>query len=75
MWQSHVFSLYFIVAETVGCTIHYLPELREHDNGDISGETFILQEELYPFISILREHNIIVTAFYNHWLFENPRLM
>ncbi len=40
-----------------------------------SGETVILQEELNPFISILREHNIIVTAFHNHWLFENPRLM
>lgn len=40
-----------------------------------SGETVILQEELNPFISILREHNIIVTGFHNHWLFENPRLM
>ena len=40
-----------------------------------SGETVILQEELNPFIDILREHNIIVTAFHNHWLFENPRLM
>ncbi|MFP7298177.1 DUF1259 domain-containing protein [Neobacillus niacini] len=40
-----------------------------------SGETVILQEELNPFISILREHNIIVTAFHNHWLFDNPRLM
>lgn len=40
-----------------------------------SGETVILQEELNPFISVLREHNIIVTAFHNHWLFENPRLM
>jgi hypothetical protein len=40
-----------------------------------SGETVILQEELNPFISILREHNIIVTAFHNHWLFETPRLM
>jgi Domain of Unknown Function (DUF1259) len=40
-----------------------------------SGETVILQDELNPFISRLREHNIIVTAFHNHWLFENPRLM
>ena len=40
-----------------------------------SGETVILQEELNPFISRLREHNIIVTAFHNHWLFEKPRLM
>ncbi len=40
-----------------------------------SGETVILQEEINPFIDRLREHNIIVTAFHNHWLFENPRLM
>jgi hypothetical protein len=38
-------------------------------------KTVILQEELNPFIDRLREHNIIVTAFHNHWLFENPRLM
>jgi hypothetical protein len=40
-----------------------------------SGETVILQEELNPFISRLREHKIIVTGFHNHWLFEDPRLM
>jgi hypothetical protein len=40
-----------------------------------SGETVILQEEINPFIDRLREHNIIVTAFHNHWLFDNPRLM
>lgn len=40
-----------------------------------SGETVILQEELNPFISKLRKHNIFVTAFHNHWLFEDPRLM
>ncbi|MEH7493035.1 histidine phosphatase family protein, partial [Neobacillus niacini] len=27
-----------ILAETVGCPIHYLPELREHDNGDMAGK-------------------------------------
>lgn len=40
-----------------------------------SGETVILQEEINPFISKLRKHNILVTAFHNHWLFEEPRLM
>ncbi|GIM27752.1 hypothetical protein CPJCM30710_04180 [Clostridium polyendosporum] len=38
------------------------------------GETVILQEEINPFISILRENHIKVTALHNHWLFENPRL-
>lgn len=39
------------------------------------GETVILQEEINPFISRLRENKIIVTALHNHWLFEDPRLM
>ncbi|GIN94821.1 hypothetical protein J6TS1_06910 [Siminovitchia terrae] len=40
-----------------------------------AGETVILQEEINPFISRLREQGILVTAFHNHWLFEHPRLM
>lgn len=40
-----------------------------------SGETVILQEEINPFISRLRQQGIIVTAVHNHWLFDNPRLM
>lgn len=39
------------------------------------GETVILPEELNPFISVLRKCGITVTAFHNHWLFEQPRLM
>lgn len=38
------------------------------------GETVILQEEINPFISVLRENDILVTALHNHWLFEEPRL-
>jgi hypothetical protein len=49
--------------------------LRSDGTALCSGETVILEKELNPFISRLREHNIIVTAFHNHWLFENPRLM
>lgn len=40
-----------------------------------SGETVILQEEINPFIDELLKHDIIVTGFHNHWLFENPRLL
>lgn len=40
-----------------------------------SGETVLLEEEVNPFISRLRKHNILVTALHNHWLFERPRLM
>ncbi|MEH7072000.1 DUF1259 domain-containing protein [Priestia megaterium] len=40
-----------------------------------SGETVILQTEINPFITRLREHGIIVTAVHNHWLFDEPRLM
>jgi hypothetical protein len=39
------------------------------------GETVILQEEINPFISALRAQGIEVTAFHNHWLFDDPRLM
>lgn len=39
------------------------------------GETVILQEEINPFITELRRRGIEVTAFHNHWLFDNPRLM
>ena len=36
------------------------------------GETVILQEEINPFISRLRKNGILVTAFHNHWLFDEP---
>lgn len=39
------------------------------------GETVILQKEINPFISALRERDIYVTGLHNHWLFEKPRLM
>lgn len=38
------------------------------------GETVILQEEINPFISVLREEGILITALHNHWLFDDPRL-
>lgn len=39
------------------------------------GETVILQKEINPFLSALRDRGITVTAVHNHWLFEEPRLM
>jgi hypothetical protein len=38
------------------------------------GETVILQNEINPFISALRNSGIKITALHNHWLFDNPRL-
>ncbi|MBU5438354.1 DUF1259 domain-containing protein [Tissierella sp. MSJ-40] len=38
------------------------------------GETVILEKEINPFISALRERGIEVTALHNHWLFDRPRL-
>jgi 2,3-bisphosphoglycerate-dependent phosphoglycerate mutase len=35
-----------ILAETIGCPIHYLPELQEHDNGDMAGKP--LNEVAFP---------------------------
>ena len=39
------------------------------------GETVILQREVNPFIDVLRENKILVTALHNHWMFDRPRLM
>jgi len=44
-------------------------------NGLNLGETVLLQKEVNPMIDALRRRGIIVTAFHNHWLFEEPRLM
>jgi hypothetical protein len=38
------------------------------------GETVILQEEINPFITALREADILVTALHNHCLFDEPRV-
>lgn len=45
------------------------------DNGLNLGETVVLQREVNPMIRALQRRGIIVTAFHNHWLFEEPRLM
>ena len=39
------------------------------------GETVLLEEEVNPLLTELRERDIIVTAVHNHWLFEQPRAM
>lgn len=36
------------------------------------GETVILEEEINPFISALRNLGIMVTAIHNHWLYTDP---
>lgn len=44
-------------------------------NGLNLGETVLLQKEVNPMLDALRKRGLIVTAFHNHWLFEEPRLM
>lgn len=39
------------------------------------GETVLLQREANALMSALQRRGITVTAFHNHWLFEEPRLM
>lgn len=39
------------------------------------GETVLLQEEVNPLLTELRERDILVTSVHNHWLFEEPRAM
>jgi hypothetical protein len=45
------------------------------DNGLNLGESVLLQKEVNPMLDALRRRGLIVTAFHNHWLFEEPRLM
>ena len=53
-----------------------LPFMLSFENNGLNlGETVILQKEVNPMIDALRRRGIIVTAFHNHWLFEEPRLM
>ncbi|MHC0038273.1 LppY/LpqO family protein [Pseudoneobacillus sp. C159] len=59
----------------------FVPQAFSYENIDKNGralclgETVILEEEINPFLSVLRRHGIIVTAIHNHWLFDEPRLM
>ncbi|MEH7097260.1 DUF1259 domain-containing protein [Neobacillus vireti] len=53
-----------------------LPFMLSFENNGLNlGESVVLQKELNRFIAALRKRGLIVTAFHNHWLFENPRLM
>lgn len=44
-------------------------------NGLNLGETVLLEKEVNPMLDALRKRGLKVTAFHNHWLFEEPRLM
>lgn len=53
-----------------------LPFMLSFENNGLNlGESVVLQKEVNPMIRALQRRNIIVTAFHNHWLFEEPRLM
>ncbi|WP_368655007.1 DUF1259 domain-containing protein [Ornithinibacillus sp. 4-3] len=53
-----------------------LPFMLSFENNGLNlGETVVLQREVNPMIHALQKRGIIVTAFHNHWLFEEPRLM
>jgi hypothetical protein len=53
-----------------------LPFMLSFENNGLNlGETVLLQREVNPMLDALRRRGLIVTAFHNHWLFEEPRLM
>jgi hypothetical protein len=53
-----------------------LPFMLSFENNGLNlGETVLLQKEVNPMLDALRKRGLIVTAFHNHWLFEEPRLM
>lgn len=53
-----------------------LPFMLSFENNGLNlGETVLLQKEVNPMLDALQKRGMIVTAFHNHWLFEEPRLM
>lgn len=53
-----------------------LPFMLSFENNGLNlGESVLLQREVNPMLDALRRRGLIVTAFHNHWLFEEPRLM
>lgn len=53
-----------------------LPFMLSFENNGLNlGESVLLQKEVNPMIHALQNRGLIVTAFHNHWLFEEPRLM
>ncbi len=53
-----------------------LPFMLSFENNGLNlGETVLLQREVNPMLDALRKRGLIVTAFHNHWLFDQPRLM
>jgi hypothetical protein len=53
-----------------------LPFMLSFENNGLNlGETVLLQKEVNPMLDALRRRGLIVTAFHNHWLFDEPRLM
>lgn len=59
----------------------FVPQAYSFENMDRKGralclgETVLLEEEVNPFMSRLREFGIVVTALHNHWMFDQPKLM
>ena len=74
-------NIHPVVLDRAANSFMFIPQAFSFENMDREGkalclgETVILQEEINPFMSILRKHGIIVTALHNHWLFDKPRLM
>ena len=53
-----------------------LPFMLSFENNGLNlGESVLLQREVNPMLDALRKRGLSVTAFHNHWLFEEPRLM
>lgn len=50
-------------------------DLDRNGNALNLGETVLLQGEINPLLTELRQQDIIVTAVHNHWLFDEPRAM
>lgn len=66
-----------ILGKRFGVTSSFSFESINDSNGEALclGRVALLQNEVEPFITVIRAQEIIVSSIHNEWLFDNPRLI
>ncbi|WP_440603470.1 DUF1259 domain-containing protein [Bacillus sp. GB_SG_008] len=66
-----------ILGKRFGVTSSFSFESINNSNGEALclGRVALLQNEVEPFITVIRDQGIIVSSIHNEWLFDNPRLI
>ncbi|MGG0238786.1 DUF1259 domain-containing protein [Bacillus rhizoplanae] len=66
-----------ILGKRFGVTSSFSFESINNSSGEALclGRVALLQNEVEPFITVIRDQGIIVSSIHNEWLFDNPRLI